>query len=101
MTRSRPWDARLAANRAPGSLVGCKDTILIASADAMQSRAERCWWMQAALGAYLMLVMHVALFNELACVAHRLLHALARAHAEISLEQLVAWKSRAEAAGMG
>ena len=37
-----------------------------------------------------MLVMHVALFNELACVAHRLLHALARAHAEISLEQSVA-----------
>ena len=48
-----------------------------------------------------MLVMHVALFNELACVAHRLLHALARAHAEISLEQSVAWKNRAEAAGMG
>ena len=48
-----------------------------------------------------MLVMHVALFNELACVAHWLLHALARAQAEISLEQSVAWKNRAEAAGMG
>ena len=49
----------------------------------------------------MMLVVDVALFNEHACVAHRLLHALARAHAEISLEQLVAWKSRAKAAGMG
>ena len=46
-----------------------------------------------------MLVMHVALFNELACVAHRLLHALARAQAEISLEQSVACRADAKAAG--
>ena len=45
-----------------------------------------------------MLVMHVALFNELACVAHWLLHALARAQAEISLEQSVACRADAKAA---
>ena len=43
-----------------------------------------------------MLVMHVALFNELACVAHLQLHALARAQAEISLEQLARVENRAE-----
>ena len=77
----------------PGSLVSCWDMILIASAAAVQSRAERGWWKPAARGAYLMLQLHVTLFNELTCVARRLLHALGRAQAEISLDQVVAWRT--------
>ena len=48
LTWLRPWDAQFAAHRAPGSLVSCWDMILIASAAAVQSRAERGWWMPAA-----------------------------------------------------
>ena len=40
-----------------------------------------------------MLQLHMSLFNELACVAHRLLYALARAQAENYLDQVVAWRT--------